>query len=178
MFSFFVLFLLLTLGHAIKDLKLLQFPEPFFNEWFPFYSETGFFRFLSSCINCVKLIVAVMSQLNLKSTDLLVEFAIKQKNANWIQRRNIMNFMCLQSVCLDPIFFFLLALIYGFGNYLGWWQRYGEISKQRLDRAILTFLQNFKKSYIGDQAMHSSKVSGFILLFAGQATSRLLMFIS
>ncbi|XP_024031073.1 exportin-7 [Morus notabilis] len=35
-------------------------------------------------------------------------------------------------------------------------QRYGEISKQRLDRAILTFLQNFKKSYIGDQAMHSS----------------------
>ncbi|XP_062111897.1 uncharacterized protein LOC133823253 isoform X2 [Humulus lupulus] len=36
-------------------------------------------------------------------------------------------------------------------------QRSGEISKQRLDRAILTFLQHFKKSYIGDQAMHSSK---------------------
>ncbi|KAK4771663.1 hypothetical protein SAY87_032195 [Trapa incisa] len=37
-------------------------------------------------------------------------------------------------------------------------QRYGEISKQRLDRAILVFFQNFRKSYIGDQAMHSSKL--------------------
>ncbi|RWW45572.1 hypothetical protein BHE74_00048574, partial [Ensete ventricosum] len=36
--------------------------------------------------------------------------------------------------------------------------RYGEISKQRLDRAILTFFQNFRKSYVGDHAMHSSKV--------------------
>lgn len=35
-------------------------------------------------------------------------------------------------------------------------QRYGETSKQRLDCAIIIFLQNFKKSYIGDQAMHSS----------------------
>lgn len=37
-------------------------------------------------------------------------------------------------------------------------QRYGEISKQRLDRAIITFFQNFRKSYVGDQAMHSSKL--------------------
>ncbi|KAG7554279.1 Armadillo-type fold [Arabidopsis suecica] len=37
-------------------------------------------------------------------------------------------------------------------------QRYGEISRQRLDRAILTFFQNFRKSYVGDQAMHSSKL--------------------
>ncbi|URE41766.1 hypothetical protein MUK42_06737 [Musa troglodytarum] len=37
-------------------------------------------------------------------------------------------------------------------------QRYGEISKQRLDRAILTFFQNFRKSYVGDHAMHSSKL--------------------
>ncbi|ESQ40528.1 hypothetical protein EUTSA_v10012516mg [Eutrema salsugineum] len=37
-------------------------------------------------------------------------------------------------------------------------QRYREISKQRLDRAILTFFQNFRKSYVGDQAMHSSKL--------------------
>ncbi|KAK4410871.1 Exportin-7-B [Sesamum angolense] len=36
-------------------------------------------------------------------------------------------------------------------------QRCGELSKQRLDRAILTFFQNFRKSYVGDQAMHSSK---------------------
>nr|CAD1829015.1 unnamed protein product [Ananas comosus var. bracteatus] len=36
-------------------------------------------------------------------------------------------------------------------------QRYNEISKQRLDRAIITFFQNFRKSYIGDQAIHSSK---------------------
>ncbi|KAL6562813.1 hypothetical protein OROHE_005400 [Orobanche hederae] len=36
-------------------------------------------------------------------------------------------------------------------------QRYGEISKQRLDRAILTFFQNFRMSYVGHQAMHSSK---------------------
>ncbi|XP_010251844.1 PREDICTED: exportin-7 isoform X2 [Nelumbo nucifera] len=37
-------------------------------------------------------------------------------------------------------------------------QRYGELSKQRLDRAILTFFQHFRKSYVGDQAMHSSKL--------------------
>ncbi|KAK6934030.1 hypothetical protein RJ641_036924, partial [Dillenia turbinata] len=36
-------------------------------------------------------------------------------------------------------------------------QRYGELSKQRLDRAILIFFQNFRKSYVGDQAMYSSK---------------------
>ncbi|XP_021733851.1 exportin-7-like isoform X1 [Chenopodium quinoa] len=36
-------------------------------------------------------------------------------------------------------------------------KRYSEISKQRLDRAILMFFQNFRKCYIGDQAMHSSK---------------------
>ncbi|XP_006471264.2 uncharacterized protein LOC102620131 isoform X1 [Citrus sinensis] len=36
-------------------------------------------------------------------------------------------------------------------------QRYCELSKQRLDRAILTFFQHFRKSYVGDQAMHSSK---------------------
>ncbi|XP_047334850.1 exportin-7-A-like isoform X2 [Impatiens glandulifera] len=36
-------------------------------------------------------------------------------------------------------------------------QRYGEVTKQRLDRAILVFFQNFRKSYIGDQAIHSSK---------------------
>ncbi|XP_062092059.1 uncharacterized protein LOC133797942 isoform X2 [Humulus lupulus] len=37
-------------------------------------------------------------------------------------------------------------------------QRYGEVSKQRLDRAILIFFQHFRKSYVGDQAMHSSKL--------------------
>lgn len=37
-------------------------------------------------------------------------------------------------------------------------QRYCEISKQRLDRAILTFFQHFRKSYVGDQAIHSSKL--------------------
>ncbi|XP_062227825.1 uncharacterized protein LOC133926086 isoform X3 [Phragmites australis] len=36
-------------------------------------------------------------------------------------------------------------------------QRYQEISKQRLDRAILIFVQNFRRSYVGDQAIHSSK---------------------
>ncbi|KAF3327052.1 exportin-7 isoform X1 [Carex littledalei] len=36
-------------------------------------------------------------------------------------------------------------------------QRYHDISKQRLDRAILTFYQNFRKSYVGDQAIHTSK---------------------
>ncbi|RAL45197.1 hypothetical protein DM860_014607 [Cuscuta australis] len=36
-------------------------------------------------------------------------------------------------------------------------QRYGEASKQRLDKAILIFFENFRKSYVGDQAIHSSK---------------------
>jgi hypothetical protein len=38
-------------------------------------------------------------------------------------------------------------------------QRYQELSKQRLDRAILVFVQSFRRSYVGDQAMHSSKVN-------------------
>ncbi|KAM0944113.1 putative importin-beta domain, armadillo-like helical, exportin [Dioscorea sansibarensis] len=37
-------------------------------------------------------------------------------------------------------------------------QRYHQISKQRLDRAIITFFQNFRKSYVGDQAVHSSRL--------------------
>jgi len=37
-------------------------------------------------------------------------------------------------------------------------QRYQELSKQRLDRAILIFVQNFRRSYVGDQSMHSSKL--------------------
>lgn len=36
-------------------------------------------------------------------------------------------------------------------------QRYVQRSKQRLDLAILCFFQNFRKVYVGDQAMHSSK---------------------
>ncbi|CAL5435333.1 unnamed protein product [Camellia sinensis] len=36
-------------------------------------------------------------------------------------------------------------------------QRYGEVTKQRLDLAVLVFFQHFRKSYVGDQAMHSSK---------------------
>lgn len=36
--------------------------------------------------------------------------------------------------------------------------RFSEGSKQRLNVSILTFFQNFRKVYIGDQAMHSSKV--------------------
>ncbi|KAG5532297.1 hypothetical protein RHGRI_026807 [Rhododendron griersonianum] len=40
-------------------------------------------------------------------------------------------------------------------------QRYGEVTKQRLDRAVLIFFQHFRKSYIGDQAMHSSKLVAY-----------------
>lgn len=36
-------------------------------------------------------------------------------------------------------------------------QRYAVSSKQRLDLAILSFFQNFRRVYVGDQAMHSSK---------------------
>lgn len=38
-------------------------------------------------------------------------------------------------------------------------QRYQERSKQRLDSAILAFFQSFRRVYVGDQAMHSSKAS-------------------
>ncbi|KAF7819180.1 exportin-7-like isoform X1 [Senna tora] len=37
-------------------------------------------------------------------------------------------------------------------------RRYGDISKQRLDRAILTFLQHLRRCYIGDQAVLPSKL--------------------
>ena len=36
--------------------------------------------------------------------------------------------------------------------------RYDELSRQRLDVAILVFFQCFRKVYVGDQAMHNSKV--------------------
>ncbi|KAL4457497.1 hypothetical protein ABPG75_012362 [Micractinium tetrahymenae] len=36
--------------------------------------------------------------------------------------------------------------------------RYGEHSRQRLDTALLSFFQNFRKVYVGEQVMHSSKV--------------------
>lgn len=37
--------------------------------------------------------------------------------------------------------------------------RYGERSRQRLDLAVLAFFQSFRKVYVGEQTMHSSKVS-------------------
>lgn len=37
-------------------------------------------------------------------------------------------------------------------------QRYGEESRQRLDIAVLTFFQHFRKVYVGEVVMHSSKV--------------------
>lgn len=58
---------------------------------------------------------------------------------------------------------------------LALWQRYGELSKQRLDRAILTFFQNFRKSYVGDQAMHSSKVTEVVVTFLLMRISLLLI---
>jgi hypothetical protein len=36
--------------------------------------------------------------------------------------------------------------------------RYGEESRQRLDVALLHFFQHFRKVYIGEVMMHSSKV--------------------
>ncbi|KAG9129345.1 hypothetical protein Leryth_016632, partial [Lithospermum erythrorhizon] len=36
--------------------------------------------------------------------------------------------------------------------------RCGELSKQRLDRAILVFFQHFRKSYVGDHVLHTSKL--------------------
>ena len=39
-------------------------------------------------------------------------------------------------------------------------QRYNEPPRQRLEVAILAFFQNFRKSYIGEQAIHQSRVYG------------------
>ncbi len=39
-------------------------------------------------------------------------------------------------------------------------QRYGHRSRQRLDKALLSFFQNFRRVYVGEQAIHSSKVYG------------------
>jgi exportin-7 len=36
--------------------------------------------------------------------------------------------------------------------------RYGAESRQRLDLSVLNFFGNFRKVYVGEQAMHSSKV--------------------
>eukprot|EP00877_Chromochloris_zofingiensis_P005215 jgi/Chrzof1/14695/Cz09g12110.t1 len=37
-------------------------------------------------------------------------------------------------------------------------QRYAEATRQRLDMAVLSFFQSFRKVYIGEQVMHSSRV--------------------
>ena len=39
-----------------------------------------------------------------------------------------------------------------------WPARYAEHSRQRLDLGLLSFFQNFRKVYVGEQVMHSSKV--------------------
>ena len=39
-------------------------------------------------------------------------------------------------------------------------QRYSARSRQRLDKAMLCFFQNFRRVYVGEQAIHSSKVYG------------------
>ena len=57
-------------------------------------------------------------------------------------------------------------------------QRYSETSKQRLDRAILTFFQNFRKAYVGDQAMHSSKVNEILLFVLLLSYHVLILFLS
>ncbi len=36
--------------------------------------------------------------------------------------------------------------------------RYTEVSRQRLDLALIYFFQCFRKVYIGEQVMHSTKV--------------------
>lgn len=36
--------------------------------------------------------------------------------------------------------------------------RHSEVTRQRLDLSLLSFLQCFRKVYIGEQVMHSSKV--------------------
>jgi exportin-7 len=38
--------------------------------------------------------------------------------------------------------------------------RYGEVHRQRLDASLIHFFQCFRKVYIGEQVMHSSKVYG------------------
>jgi hypothetical protein len=38
--------------------------------------------------------------------------------------------------------------------------RHGEPTRRRLDGALLTFMQAFRKSYVGEQVMHSSRVYG------------------
>lgn len=43
-------------------------------------------------------------------------------------------------------------------------RRYGEHSRQRLDTAILSFFQSFRKVYIGEQVMHASKVGASSVL--------------
>lgn len=36
--------------------------------------------------------------------------------------------------------------------------RYGQRSRQRLDLAVLSFFQGFRKVYVGEHVMHASKV--------------------
>uniref|UniRef100_A0A803LZU9 Importin N-terminal domain-containing protein n=1 Tax=Chenopodium quinoa TaxID=63459 RepID=A0A803LZU9_CHEQI len=42
------------------------------------------------------------------------------------------------------------------GSYV---QRYGELSRQRLELAVLSFFENFRKSYVGGQSLHAAKAS-------------------
>ncbi|XP_056691120.1 uncharacterized protein [Spinacia oleracea] len=41
------------------------------------------------------------------------------------------------------------------GSYV---QRYGELSRQRLELAVLSFFQSFRKNYIGNEPLHASKL--------------------
>jgi hypothetical protein len=62
------------------------------------------------------------------------------------------------SLLWDPFFLFFSQQLHRLIVIVSPLQRYQELSKQRLDRAILIFVQNFRRSYVGEQATHSSKV--------------------
>ena len=49
-------------------------------------------------------------------------------------------------------------------------QRYGERSRQRLDLAVLGFFQSFRRVYVGEQVMHSSKVRECIIIDGAQGS--------
>lgn len=42
-------------------------------------------------------------------------------------------------------------------------QRHAQKSKQRLDLSILSFFQNFRRVYVGETFMHSSKVGSIFV---------------
>lgn len=115
------------------------------------FTQTSSWYFGNIALNCRKVILSCFPVLNEGATLLcqLYHLFFTFNQCILLSLKNLIKFLYIEWHFGSHIIIYVIHHIM---------QRYAETSKQRLDLAILVFFQNFRKSYVGDQAIHSSKV--------------------